>query len=128
MSPATVAKEFEKNALGHFTPSPQCRGGKVRRWNSRQRVLDCGGKRSATPLSHARKVFASSNALVRPKAPSPLPLCRRSPRRFDFLPNLFVWFVYFVVKTPSPQCRGGTAHPRNGFSPRRHTRRLDGFV
>jgi hypothetical protein len=43
--------------------------------------LDCGGKRSATPLSHARKSFASSLFLVCPKAPSPLPLCRRSPNR-----------------------------------------------
>src|ERR1700733_15793192 len=42
-------------------------------------VLDYGGKRSATPLSHARNVFASTTRHVRPKAPSPLPLCRRSP-------------------------------------------------
>ena len=43
-------------------------------------VLDCGGKRSATPLLHARKSFASSLFPVRPKAPSPLPLCRRTPK------------------------------------------------
>ena len=40
--------------------------------STRQRVLDCGGKRSATPLSPARKPFASRMFLVRPKAPSPL--------------------------------------------------------
>ncbi len=33
---------------------------------------------SATPLSHARKSSASSLFPVRPKAPSPLPLCRRT--------------------------------------------------
>src|ERR1035441_11108000 len=44
--------------------------------------MDCGGKRSATPLSHTRKASASSRVLVRAKAPSPLPLCRRTPRRF----------------------------------------------
>jgi hypothetical protein len=38
----------------------------------RASVLDCGGKRSATPLSHARKSFALRIFLVRPKAPSPL--------------------------------------------------------
>ena len=43
-------------------------------------ILDCGGKRSATPLSHAREFFASVKFPVRPKAPSPLPLCRRSPK------------------------------------------------
>ena len=47
-----------------------------------RRVMDCGGKRSATPLSHAWKASASSRVLVRAKAPSPLPLCRRTPRRF----------------------------------------------
>src|ERR1035437_6692039 len=31
-----------------------------------------GGKRSATPLSHARKVTGCSGVLVRSKAPSPL--------------------------------------------------------
>jgi len=40
--------------------------------STRQPVLDCGGKRSATPLSPARKPFASRMFLVRPKAPSPL--------------------------------------------------------
>jgi hypothetical protein len=34
--------------------------------------LDCGGKRSATPLSHARHWFDLSEHLVRPKAVSPL--------------------------------------------------------
>ena len=34
----------------------------------RQRVLDCGGKRSATPLSPARKAFASRIILARPKS------------------------------------------------------------
>jgi hypothetical protein len=48
-------------------------------WPMRERVLDCGGKRSATPLSHARKSFAVRIFFIRPKAPSPLPLCRRSP-------------------------------------------------
>jgi hypothetical protein len=47
---------------------------------ARQRVLDCGGKRSATPLLHARKSFVSIIFLDRPKAPSPLPLCRRTPK------------------------------------------------
>jgi len=52
-------------------------------------VLDCGGKRSATPLSHGRKIFKFTARRVRSKAPSPLPpsfhfgaaspLCRRSP-------------------------------------------------
>ena len=49
-----------------------------RRRSARQRVLDCGGKRSAPPLSPARKSFASRILPVRPKAPSPLPLCRRT--------------------------------------------------
>jgi len=39
--------------------------------------LDCGGKRSATPLSHARHWFDLSKPLVRPKAVSPL---RSGPR------------------------------------------------
>jgi hypothetical protein len=38
----------------------------------RASVLDCGGKRSATPLSHAGKTFGSMILPVRPKAPSPL--------------------------------------------------------
>gem|GEM_PF-3872813 len=35
-------------------------------------VVDCGGKRSATPLSPARKAHELSEAPVRAKAPSPL--------------------------------------------------------
>jgi len=31
----------------------------------RQRILDCGGKRSATPLSHARKIIGSTTRHVR---------------------------------------------------------------
>jgi len=34
--------------------------------------LDCGGKRSATPLSHTRSSSAKRRARARPKAPSPL--------------------------------------------------------
>jgi hypothetical protein len=41
-----------------------------------KRVLDCGGKRSATPLSPARSRPASWINSARPKAPSPL----RSPK------------------------------------------------
>jgi len=58
------------------SPAPRCPGG-IR---NALVVLDCGGKRSATPLSHARKPSASVESSVRPKAPSPLPLCRRSPK------------------------------------------------
>ena len=36
------------------------------------RVLDCGGKRSATPLSHARRFTLIRIVSLRPKAPSPL--------------------------------------------------------
>ncbi len=43
------------------------------------RVLDCGGKRSATPLSHAWETLIFINRLVRSKASPPLPLCRRAP-------------------------------------------------
>jgi len=35
-------------------------------------ILDCGGKRSATPLSHARRSAFVRKACVRPKAPSSL--------------------------------------------------------
>ena len=44
-------------------------------------ILDCGGKRSATPLWRAHKSSAFVESSVHPKAPSPLPLCRRSPNR-----------------------------------------------
>jgi hypothetical protein len=37
-----------------------------------QRILECGGKRSATPLSPARRVPSSRRPLARTKAPSPL--------------------------------------------------------
>src|ERR1039458_10186951 len=41
------------------------------------------GASAARPrFSHTRKASASSRVLVRAKAPSPLPLCRRTPRRF----------------------------------------------
>ena len=36
-------------------------------------VMDCGGKRSATPLSHGRKISVCSVDFVRAKALSPLP-------------------------------------------------------
>jgi hypothetical protein len=35
-------------------------------------ILDCGGKRSATPLSYARKLSFNRRPFVRPKAPSSL--------------------------------------------------------
>ena len=35
-------------------------------------VLDCGGKRSTTPLSHERKIIVCRLVSVRPKALSPL--------------------------------------------------------
>jgi hypothetical protein len=35
-------------------------------------VMDCGGKRSATPLSHARRFSVIRKFPVRPKAVSPL--------------------------------------------------------
>ena len=35
---------------------------------------------AATPLSHARKVLGLSGIVLRSKAPSPLSLCRRSPK------------------------------------------------
>ncbi len=35
-------------------------------------ILDCGGKRSATPLSPARNVSLIPTTFVRPKALSPL--------------------------------------------------------
>ena len=35
-------------------------------------ILYCGGKRSATPLSHARKAFEIWGGPARSKAPSPL--------------------------------------------------------
>jgi hypothetical protein len=43
-------------------------------WSHRMahRVLDCGGKRSATPLSHARGLALVRTIFVRPKAVSPL--------------------------------------------------------
>jgi hypothetical protein len=34
--------------------------------------LDCGGKRSATPLSHGRESHEQTLMVVRPKAVSPL--------------------------------------------------------
>ena len=37
-----------------------------------QVVLDCGGKRSSTPLSPALKLFSTREPSVRPKALSPL--------------------------------------------------------
>jgi outer membrane protein assembly factor BamB len=40
--------------------------------NKPETVLDCGGKRSATPLSHARGLSFFRLLLARPKAPSPL--------------------------------------------------------
>jgi hypothetical protein len=52
--------------------------------SARQGVLDCGGKRSATPLWHARKPFAVRMFFARPKAPAPPPLCRRSPKAAAF--------------------------------------------
>ena len=36
------------------------------------RVLDCGGKRSATPLSHGWMIASWSSSFVRSRAPSPL--------------------------------------------------------
>ena len=45
-----------------------------------RRVLECGGKRSATPFSQAEHGLEISSRPVRSKAPSPLALCRRSPR------------------------------------------------
>ena len=42
-------------------------------------VMDCGGKRSATPLSCGRRCSKVRGSRVRAKAPSPLALCRRSP-------------------------------------------------
>ena len=47
------------------------------------RVLDCGGKRSATPLSHARRRGITGKPSARPKAPSPL-------RSADAVQNLAV--------------------------------------
>ena len=35
-------------------------------------IMDCGRKRSATPLSHARKIIVCRLVSVRPKALSPL--------------------------------------------------------
>ena len=61
-------------------------------YRSRQRVLDCGGKRSATPLSHARKSFASmsvsrppESAVAAPALPAQsktLRAIRKPPRNF----------------------------------------------
>jgi hypothetical protein len=72
------AKSFAASTCTTVAPRRSARFGGHR--PARQRVLDCGGKRSATPLLHARKALASRIFLVRPKAPSPLPLCRRSPK------------------------------------------------
>ena len=44
-------------------------------------VMDCGGKRSATPLSCGRWPAKACGSCARAKAPSPLALWRRSPRR-----------------------------------------------
>jgi hypothetical protein len=53
---------FKKTATPQFSPWPEAFSWLVRRNSARpggkpvfcRRVLDCGGKRSATPLSHAR--------------------------------------------------------------------------
>jgi hypothetical protein len=50
------------------------------RGHKRFNILDCGGKRSATPLLSARRAFKTSTFLVRSKASSTLAFCRRSPR------------------------------------------------
>jgi lysophospholipase L1-like esterase len=48
--------------------------GWVQRVRSAVRVMDCGGKRSTTPLSHGRRVPFTRSVLVRPKALSSLRL------------------------------------------------------
>ena len=45
-------------------------------------VMDCGGKRSATPLSLAREVFNGRPVSVRPKALSPLRSANAVQERF----------------------------------------------
>jgi hypothetical protein len=42
-------------------------------------IMDCGGMRSATPLSCGQRPSKTRGLRGRAKAPSPLALCRRSP-------------------------------------------------
>jgi hypothetical protein len=62
---------FNKNRGPHSTQCVHHCGGH----------LDCGGNRSATPLWHDSRFTLACKRFARAKAPSPLSLCRRSPRR-----------------------------------------------
>ena len=57
-------------------------------------ILDCGGKRSVTPLSHARRFNFNPTIPALPKAVSRLPPCHRTPKRRSFsriTPALLLW-------------------------------------
>jgi len=78
---------------------------------SRERVLDCGGKRSATPLSQARKPFSKSTTTRPPKAVSPLALCHRTPRRCATAASRSMFAVSFALK------KGASLLPRRSALP-----------
>jgi hypothetical protein len=47
---------------------------------SREKILDCGGKRSATPLSERRKAFTNSIHPSASESAVAAALCQRNPK------------------------------------------------
>jgi len=65
--------------LADLPPNPAGHGEQRRHVAIARGVMDCGGKRSATPLSCGQWFSKARGSRVRAKAPSPLALCRRTP-------------------------------------------------
>src|SRR5437867_3972858 len=64
--------------------------------------MDCGGKRSATPLSHARRIFLFNFAPLALESAVVAALCRRSPKHDAAPTELGILFRTCCYKDAAP--------------------------